>query len=126
MLVNILQHQIQKIVLSSPDTDVFFLLLIHTQLIENPVIFESGCGNNRRIINIYDVILKKGKELCFVLPAFYACTGCDSTSAFLRRGKLQLKKFSKNTTFFSNLLQNLAIHYISMTKRTQTWNISCA
>ena len=36
----------------------------------------------------YGIASRLGQQLCEALPSFHAFTGCDSTSAFIRRGKL--------------------------------------
>jgi len=42
-----------QIVVSSPDTDVFILLLYYSRHIPNPLVFETGCGNNRRLLDVH-------------------------------------------------------------------------
>jgi hypothetical protein len=41
-----------KIIVRSPDTDVFVLLLNFAQRIEQTVLFDTGTGNKRRLINV--------------------------------------------------------------------------
>ena len=67
------------IIVRSPDTDVLVLL---------SKLFEKGMGNKRRLLNIKEIILTKGENVCSVLPALHAFTGCDTTSSFDRRGKI--------------------------------------
>ena len=80
------------ITIRSPDTDVFVLLLRFAQRIEQSVFFDTGVGNKRRLIDIRKVIAENGKKLCFLLPAVHAYTGCDTTSAFVKKGKLTALK----------------------------------
>ncbi|KAK3107392.1 hypothetical protein FSP39_013623 [Pinctada imbricata] len=71
----------------SPDTDVFVLLLAFIKDIEKPVLFETGTGNKRRILNINETAKQFNDDILKALPAFHAFTGCDSTSFFVGRGK---------------------------------------
>ena len=43
--------------------------------------FHAGTGRNRRFIPVYKAVEKVGKDVCNLLPAMYALTGCDSTSS---------------------------------------------
>ena len=76
------------IIVRSPDTDVLVLLSKFPQNINQLVLFEKGMGNKRRLLNIKETILTKGENVCSVLPALHAFTGCDTTSSFDRRGKI--------------------------------------
>jgi len=75
------------IIVRSPDTDVFVLLLYYSSQIPQPLFFDTGCGNQRRQLDIHKC----------ALPAFHAFTGCDSTSAFVRKGKRGPFKLLSNT-----------------------------
>ena len=75
------------IVIRSPDTDVF-ILLKYVQTIKQTVLFDTGVGDKRRLIDVQKVINETGQEICEVLPSFHAFSGCDSVSAFVRKGKL--------------------------------------
>ena len=62
-------------------------------------------------------MITKGPELCDILPVFHSFTGCDTTSAFVRRGKVtQLKVLEKRGQFlftFRRLGQNLEIQEVT-------------
>lgn len=90
------------IVVRSPDTDVFVLLLSYCQFIPQTLIFETGSGNNRRLIDIKKIAESIGYDIAKVMPAFHAFTGCDTTSAFVRKGKKgPLSIIMKNKQFVS-------------------------
>ena len=56
----------------------------------------------RRLLNVNDIVSVKGSDICDVLPAFHSFTGCDTTSAFVRRGKVApLKVLEKRPQFIS-------------------------
>lgn len=49
-------------------------------------------------------VQQKGENICSMLPAFYCLTGCVTTNAFVRRGKiLPLKLVEKNADYISAL-----------------------
>ena len=53
--------------------------------------------NTRRFICITDIANTLGPQLCASLPAFHAYSGCDYTSAFVRKGKVRpLKLLEKD------------------------------
>ena len=101
------------IAVRSPDTDVLVLLLKFSQNIDRTILFDTGTGNKRRLLNVNDIVSAKGTELCEVLPALHSFTGCDTTSAFVRRGKVApLKVLEKRRNFlptFHSLGQTIEV-----------------
>ena len=81
-------HSTSVIVVRSPDTDVLVLLLKFSQVIDRTILFDTRMRNNRRLLNVNDIVSAKGSDICDVLPALHSFTGCDTTSAFVRRGKV--------------------------------------
>ena len=75
-----------EILVKSPDTDVFLLLLHYAKEIRKPLYFETGYGQHHKIINMTTLSDKRELEINAIL-GMHAFTGCDTTSAFLRRGK---------------------------------------
>jgi hypothetical protein len=75
-------------IVRSPDTDVFILLLHYTLDLTQSILFDTGVGNKRRLIDVKKVVEHEGKEICQALPALHAFTGCDTTSACVKKGKL--------------------------------------
>lgn len=59
----------------SPDTDVFILLLHHRPELSTSVIFDTGTGNNRKLVDIGKVYDELGSRLCKALIGFHAFTG---------------------------------------------------
>ncbi|KAH3857464.1 hypothetical protein DPMN_100071 [Dreissena polymorpha] len=43
--------------------------------------------NKRRLIDTENILKAKGNDFCSVLPTIHCVTGCDTVSAFFRRGK---------------------------------------
>ena len=91
------------IIVRSPDTDVLVLLISHTQRLVQTLLFDTGVGNKRRLIDIKKI----------ALPALHSFTGCDTTSAFVKKGKIKpLKALQKHTSFipvFQNLGQSAEV-----------------
>ena len=79
----------------SPDTDVFIILLRFVCHINHTVLFDTGTGDNRRLVNVQAVAKDLGDETNLALIALQAFTGCDTTSAFVRRGKVKPLTFLK-------------------------------
>ena len=77
------------ILVSSPDTDVFILLIHFFEDIGSSVYFETGTGDKKRIIDVGKVYTKIGRETAKALPGIHATTGSDTTSAFVRKGKIK-------------------------------------
>ena len=70
------------------------------------MLFETGTGDKRRLVNIQAVAKDLGDEINLALVALHAFTGFDTISAFLRRGKVKpltlLKK--NNLSFFRRFM----------------------
>ena len=90
----------------SPDTDVFILLLKFGQDILNPLLFDTGVGNKSRLLDVHKIISEVGEDICGVLPALHAYSGCDTTSVFVCKGKLApLKTLLKHKDFIDVFLE---------------------
>ena len=83
------------ITVRSSDTDGFVLLLKFSQSIKQRILFDTGAGNKRRLVDLKNVILENGNDICAVLPAVHAYTGCDTTIAFVKKGKLTAPRLLK-------------------------------
>lgn len=95
------QAEARNIIVRSPDTDVLVLLCKYMVDLEHiPVYFDTGMGNKRRLLDVGAICRTIGPEMCKVLPALHAFTGCDTISAFVRRGKTNVMKIvDKNQDF---------------------------
>ena len=88
------------ILIRSPDTDVFILLLRFARQISQTVLFDAGTGDKRRLLNIHAVTRDLGVDVNLALTALHAFTCCDTTSAFVRKGKVTpLKLLKKHPEF---------------------------
>ena len=88
-----------KVLISSPDTDVFIICLAAHINIEARLYFLTGIKNARRIIdvtkvadNIFETIKECDVQKEVVMKSligFHSFTGCDTISLFAGRGKVK-------------------------------------
>ena len=99
--------QDHNIIVRSPDTDVFVLLVKFSQQISQNVLFDTGTGNRRHLVTVKKVAQDIGSDMCDSLPSLHSYTGCDTVSAFVRKGKLLplrlLKKYPQFLETFKSL-----------------------
>ena len=90
----------------SPDSDIFFILLHHVSNIESTILFDTGCGNKRRLLNVTEKAKDLGQHTCSALMALHVLTGCDTTSALKGIGKVKpIKLLQKEEKFEDCLCQ---------------------
>lgn len=80
-------HGQRKVLVYSPDTDVFILCLSVADRLTGEIIFCTGVGDKRRYIDVTDLSRKLGAPVTRNLVAMHALTGCDTTSSFFGIGK---------------------------------------
>ena len=95
------------ITVRSPDTDVFLLLVHYCNRIGTRLLFDTGLGNNRRLIDVCKVLSNLGHDVASALPAFHAFTGCDTVSAFVSKGKKRPFKLLQNSQQHTETFQLL-------------------
>ena len=102
------EHGYRTVRVKSPDSDVFFLLLYYAPKIENvTVLFDTGTGNKKRLINVSDLASGMSEVQCEALLSLHAFTGCDSTSCFKGIGKLKPLKILLKTAKYEATLARL-------------------
>ena len=79
------------VTVKSSDTDVFFILVYYAKRIENiNILFETGRGNKKRLLNITAFSNDISAVFSSALLCMHAYMGCDTVSAFKKgRGKLK-------------------------------------
>ena len=109
-----IKHACEEIVLPNIvvrciDTDVLIILLYHTENIEGFVWMDVGLdrNNTRRFVDVTKLSGELGRAMCSALPALHAFTGCDYTSAFLRKGKSRPVYVAEKSARFMNALKEL-------------------
>ena len=88
----------------SPDTDVFFIMLHHAANVNCELFFDTGKGNNKRLLNVSQIAKGYGQMYSSALMVLHAFTGCDSTSAFKGIGKIKPIKILEKKKHFQNVL----------------------
>ena len=70
----------------SPDTDVFVILLKYSSGVKQRILFDTGVGDKRWLIDVKKVAGIVGKDICSVLPPLHAFSCCYATIAFVGKG----------------------------------------
>ena len=87
-----------------PDTDIFLILLHYAEdLSDTTVLFDTGKGNQKRLIDInFPSKIEKGftQPYCTALLALHSFTECDTTSAFKGQTKIRPMKLVQETSSF--------------------------
>ena len=78
------EHGIQRLVVLSPDTDVFVLLLFYWDVLHENGLYElwlkAGNENSTKYIPKHSLASDKGPDLCKLITTVHTLTGCDYTS----------------------------------------------
>ena len=102
----------------SPDSDLFFILLHHAQQIDANILFDTGTGNLKRLLNMTEIARDLGQKHSTALLGLHALTGCDTTSSFKGIGK---KKPIKILQKMQNFTQVLCVLGDSWDPKERTW-----
>ena len=90
----------KSVVVRTPDSDIFFILLHHSHSIGLNIYLDIGMGKHRQIINVTELAKSFEPEYCTTLLGLYVFSGEDCTSAFKGKGKVgPLKKLQKNPKY---------------------------
>ena len=81
----------ERIVIWSPDTDVGVLGIHHYKNIKRELWLRTGVKDKSRFVPLHEIAINLGTKHCDILPVCHALSGCDTTSAFSRLGKLKLR-----------------------------------
>ena len=103
------QKGYRKLCIRTGDTDVVVLAIaMFSQINPDELWLAFGTGSNFCYIAIHSVVGGMDPRTCIALPVFHAFTGCDTISAFGRRGKKTAWKtwevFPEVTEAFEHLL----------------------
>ena len=101
LYINRAQEQgYERVVVRSPDSDVFFILLYYAHTFQLTILFDTGSGNKRRLLNITEIAGELGDQYCQCLIGLYVFTGEDANFAFKGKGKVTpLKKLEKRPRY---------------------------
>ena len=101
------KNRYKTIKVHSPDSDIFFILLNYVHWMEGTtLLFDTGKGNKRRVINISEIALSYSEEYRSSLLGLHAFCGCDTTSSFKGKGHVgPIKLIKKFPRFMKPLAQ---------------------
>ena len=68
---------------------------------------DTGSGDHRRIIDIGKIRADVGDDVSKALLGLHAFTGSDTTSAFMRKGKIRPFKIMKRNDQYLNAFKKL-------------------
>lgn len=86
------------------DSDMFFILLHYANMLKIRVIYDTGTGNNKKLLDITEMAENFTQQYCTAYMCLHIFTGCDSTSHFKGIGKERpIKKVQKMPKFISVL-----------------------
>ena len=86
---------------TTPDSDIFFILLHHAHSLPITIYLDTGSGKHLHIVNVSELAECKGPEYCTTLLGLYVFTGEDTTRAFKGKGKVgPLKKLQNHPKYF--------------------------
>ena len=88
----------------SSDTDVFFVMLHHAANLNCELFFDTGKGNNKRSLNVSQVVKGYGRKYSSALMVLNAFTGCDSMSSFKGIGKIKPIKILEKKKHLGNVM----------------------
>lgn len=82
------------------DSDVGYILLHFAKMLNIRIIYDTGIGNNKKLIDITEMAENLTQEYCTALMCLHIFTGCDTTSQFKGLGKVRpIKKLQKMPKF---------------------------
>ena len=96
----------QNVVVRATDTDIIVILLYHARQLKANVWMDLGhsSDNTRRYAHITALVNHLGPVVCKALPGYHSLTGCDYTSPFFRKGKVNpMKKAQKVALYLEGL-----------------------
>lgn len=87
-------------VMRTPDTDIFFIPLHHTQSVPLTTYVDIRTRKHRRILNVSELTECKGADYCTTILGLYVFTREDVTSTFWGKGNAgPLKKLQSNPKY---------------------------
>ena len=112
----------------SPDTDVFFILLHNAGSFPDiTILFDTGTGNKKRLLNISELARALTPEYCTALLCLHGFTSCDTISAFKGLGKLKPLKAMRKTQKYAVELSKLGDNWtVSKELEDQLDSFTCA
>ena len=109
-----------SIIIKSPDTDVAILACMMCSMDCNlRVFFQTGTKERSRLLPVHSITAKLGNDVCTALVGLHAFTGCDSKSAFVRKGKQKAFKLVLESPSHLNTMRRLGHSFSAVRKTTK-------
>ena len=101
--------------------------MLHVHEITVTVLFETGTGNKKKLINITELAEDYTEEYATALTTLHVFTKCDTTSAFKGIGKVKPIKLLQKIPRFQTILVELGKKWqVSNTLLTGLEEFTCA
>jgi len=98
---------LSSICISTVDTDIAIYAMYFNHLIDIQIFVQIGVGDRKRIIDIGDICIELGEDVCMALPGLHCFTGNDYTSAFHGIGKKKAFTIMRENTDFIQAFSKL-------------------
>jgi len=108
-------HRFSEVVIHTPDTDVIVIAVALANTISSDMFIKAGVKDKARIISINRIIQKLPDFSTAVTDAiigFHAFTGCDTVSAFWRKGKIRPWNLMLKTPVFVETFAKLRENWV--------------
>ena len=100
----------ESIIVESSDKDAEVLVVHFQKAIAGRMYILAGTSKRSRYVDVRAIAEELDNEICDALPGLHTFTGCDSTSAFVGKGRkraLSIIKSNKKYAQHLNILETL-------------------
>ena len=111
------------ILVRQSDSDIFFILLYYAAEVNPTIIFDTGHGNQRRLLDLSALSMAYGQEYCEAILSLHAFSHCNTASAFVHIGKVKPIKTLEKFPRFQQSLRELGQNWKLAECTWLTWNI---
>lgn len=102
----------RRVVIASSDTDVAIITLFHRSKISaDHIQIATGTGDRKRLVDVNAIHSQLTPEFVKSLPALHAISGCDTTSAFVGKGKATIYNLVKGDIQLQRALSVIGDEY---------------
>ena len=95
------------VIIVSEDADVLVLCLAFKSFIPSSMFIKCSSQTRVKYLDVSRIVERIGASTCKSLPGFHALTGCDTVSAFQRRGKVLVFRIMAQDQGFQEVFQGL-------------------
>ena len=95
------------VIIVSEDTEVLVLCLAFKSFIPSSMFIKCSSQTRVKYLRVSSIVERIGASTCKSLPGFHTFTGCDTVSAFQRRGKVLVFRIMAQDQGFQEVFQGL-------------------